>query len=1028
MFSIVSKCKGKGKEATQTNIVKEFMRSVFSDFDAKDYTISNLACGKKNPSPEYMEKFEKLMKDDYQGVVEDIEDNLIRLLNDNEHKLIIDAIGLLIAEDNTIKPDTIVEVISGTIKDCILTTEAGIATFLAGVFLYTLKNTDNQRETGFAKECADTYIEKAKEYQRQKLQMTDKESENIRIDTIKQCDLSKERFFSEDCFSAVGTAILIGKWKETNRYDLAFIEALTGVPYIDFGENLRVCENIDIIHQGDICSVKFSLETRTNLITEIYEKHLKMFFDRFWEELLRTTEFSGMSDELLDSVFDFIAFTGCNIEKCKRIDRGQWQNLLCAFARQIFQSSSKAAVGTLIRYYELFEEGSPKIAMYLISEQTRKENSTLANLLIKDKNQSVTYFLADAIRKMAASRDTFPSAMNLLMELTKYNEFFFKSMTYVMKTDYIQTEAEFKKKQGIIKKLSRMDSDIAWRFVVSILPGNTAYVLEHREFRYLPLGTHKLTNEEFENDVNSYICFLCNNLTDDVEKVSQMLHIMQESTDGNVKTIADAIQTKCQKCKSSEKLYQIVFHLAENCKDYSEDRVRILNELMDFFQPAKEMFEKKKMFSARGFVINKKTDTTSEDRCILSIMTESGIEGLISYALSVEDFISVSNAMYRNLDRNEYFKLLNECLEEENKVLRGYVINAMQDEDVIMYCKNICPAKYKMDILHTRAVSNSIIDYIDTLKKNEADKYWKNAEMFGIGNLTTDKYEYMIEKTMECRNFNTALKLIFWKVEKKEINFNQIFNVLEQYEINEENDEHVSQNELCYEIQIMLRILQDSDGVNIDRVAGLEEKYMDCFRLYEIASPKCIYYKMANNPEYVYAMILKRNKSVTEGYFNQSLYSLFYHFKTVPGTQMDGTLDYKMTMEWYEYAKCVQDEAIQKEMLDMFGKTIFHTGADEDGFVIDRRVAEFLENQADEDLLRSFEMEAFNSQKAYIISEESHDLEDIIAKYERMANTCEEEGYINVANSYRSIAGIYKLEHERIIGENQLKKEIDAFR
>lgn len=84
MFSIVSKCKGKGKEATQTNIVKEFMRSVFSDFDAKDYTISNLACGKKNPSPEYMEKFEKLMKDDYQGVVEDIEDNLIRLLNDNE--------------------------------------------------------------------------------------------------------------------------------------------------------------------------------------------------------------------------------------------------------------------------------------------------------------------------------------------------------------------------------------------------------------------------------------------------------------------------------------------------------------------------------------------------------------------------------------------------------------------------------------------------------------------------------------------------------------------------------------------------------------------------------------------------------------------------------------------------------------------------------------------------------------------------------------------------------------------------------
>lgn len=97
----------------------------------------------------------------------------------------------------------------------------------------------------------------------------------------------------------------------------------------------------------------------------------------------------------------------------------------------------------------------------------------------------------------------------------------------------------------------------------------------------------------------------------------------------------------------------------------------------------------------------------------------------------------------------------------------------------------------------------------------------------------------------------------------------------------------------------------------------------------------------------------------------------------------------------------------------MFGKALFHVNADENGFFVDRRIANFLEEQANTTILRAFEIEAFNSKDSFAISQKSHTPDGVIEEYTQKVEKCEGEGYIKLAEIFRSIAESNKLQFER---------------
>lgn len=175
-----------------------------------------------------------------------------------------------------------------------------------------------------------------------------------------------------------------------------------------------------------------------------------------------------------------------------------------------------------------------------------------------------------------------------------------------------------------------------------------------------------------------------------------------------------------------------------------------------------------------------------------------------------------------------------------------------------------------------------------------------------------------------------------------------------------------------------------------------------------ITAAKFVYYEMANNPEYVKELIIKRNQSEAEGKYDLKLFNLFSYCKIAPGTQMDGRLNESRFIDWYRYAENIENDRISERMMRFFGKMIYHVKGDEDGFVVNRFVAEFIENNADRNILQAFEMEAINTRGAINVSPWSNELKNIIDDLKYRVEQCENEGYLTLSKSYRNILELYR--------------------
>ncbi|MCR2043716.1 ABC-three component system protein [Anaerosalibacter massiliensis] len=127
------------------------------DIRGEDGTVSDLILGKKNLSPNITDKAPTV---DPRAVSNYFKQHILNMLDSNKRSLIILALKDIIASDNTIEPDTIVEIVNGMTKKSIVRRDAFVfEDFIAGVFLYTVLNVENRNCEDSVKETTAEYIQ-----------------------------------------------------------------------------------------------------------------------------------------------------------------------------------------------------------------------------------------------------------------------------------------------------------------------------------------------------------------------------------------------------------------------------------------------------------------------------------------------------------------------------------------------------------------------------------------------------------------------------------------------------------------------------------------------------------------------------------------------------------------------------------------------------------------------------------------------------------------------------------------------------
>jgi len=146
----------------QKEIAYMFYRSINKNQDeVSNEDASNIVRGVKNPSGYVIDELGKLTEDDYDGIVHFFEENIISLIKENDRNYVIKNIIYMINADDNIGQDTIVDVINKISKKDISVEDVEPASFLAGVYIYALKNTKNNQDgkiKEYTKECWDKVV------------------------------------------------------------------------------------------------------------------------------------------------------------------------------------------------------------------------------------------------------------------------------------------------------------------------------------------------------------------------------------------------------------------------------------------------------------------------------------------------------------------------------------------------------------------------------------------------------------------------------------------------------------------------------------------------------------------------------------------------------------------------------------------------------------------------------------------------------------------------------------------------------
>lgn len=147
------------KRITQKRLCGTMLLSIAPTYDIRgeDGIVSDLMLGKKNLSPIVTDAAPTA---DARAISNYFKQQVLPLLDSNKRSIIILALKDIIASDNTIEPDTIVEKVNDMTKENIMKRDAFVLEdFIAGIFLYIVLNVENRNCEESLKEINNQYIQ-----------------------------------------------------------------------------------------------------------------------------------------------------------------------------------------------------------------------------------------------------------------------------------------------------------------------------------------------------------------------------------------------------------------------------------------------------------------------------------------------------------------------------------------------------------------------------------------------------------------------------------------------------------------------------------------------------------------------------------------------------------------------------------------------------------------------------------------------------------------------------------------------------
>jgi len=614
---------------------------------------------------------------------------------------------------------------------------------------------------------------------------------------------------------------------------------------------------------------------------------------------------------------------------------------------------------------------------------------------------------------------------------------------------YPQTCATIPKRKATVEALLREQPSVGWKLLMALLPTGHGLTTDTskpswRDF-ILPEWTSGATTREYWEQVVGYSELVVTTAATDLTKLTELvnrlsdlpkpayLHVLNHLASENVLSLPESVRLP---------LWEALKDLAAKHRKFANAQWAIPREAVAKIEETAAKIEPKsagvlyrRLFSERDFDLFEENGNYDEQRqkldlrrqaAVKEILEASQILGVWDFAQQVDSPRKVGHALGCLASAPVDNALLPSYLSHTERIYEAFIRGFVWGRFAIKswaWVDNIVmeawTAEQKATFFTFLPFGQETWRRVGQLLASGEAIYWKKADVHSW--ISPEHLQEAAEKLLQYHRPYAAVTCLNWLIHNKTDFSPQLAT---RALLDSLNTEDKTTGLDHYEALELIKWLQENPATNLNDLFQIEWAYLPLLDRLHGAIPKTLEKRLATDFVFFHEVIrivfrsdkqthLDQHPTEKEKNIAQNAYRLLHTWKTVPGSNNDGSFNETEFKAWLAAVKeLAASSGHLRIAMDQIGKVLPYAPPDADGLWINHSVAETLDAKDASEMRSAFTCELFNMRGVHGFSAGKEELK-IATGYREKAEALDQRGYLRFAAAMRKIAEQYEREAER---------------
>ena len=766
------------------------------------------------------------------------------------------------------------------------------------------------------------------------------------------------------------------------------------------------------------------------------------------------------STAIKNGISEILALLAVNEEKISMCTNSKVSQTINSIINELFIDSDWKLWASLNEFLPVLAEAAPEQFMNAVTSSLTKSECPFDELF-KQEGKGITGWnymtgLYWALERLAWSENYFINSMSILAELATHDpggKFINRpenSIIMILLPWFPHTLVSFEKRLNAMKIIRKDFPDIAFKILLQLLPDKSQATNVSNKPRYRnPVDKEwdpKISNVDYYNHCNEYAKITLELAMTNKKYLLDLLNNIdnipkERFQDLFVYLLSDKIVNTSEEDRFNiwEKL-DLTIHKHRKYRDaywaFSEEIIEKLQDVINKIKPNNPKYLYRQLFSNNDHFYFSEDDNWEKymkeiegarTKALQEVYRNIGVNGILEFAFSVEDKYKIGFSLWAINDKYIENIILPEYLDStditEKQLVKGYINGCFSNEQEI-WINNLDFTTWKKNqicsLLLNIAYHEKIWYLAETLLGDSINIFWE--KIYESPHAMYGDLIIAIDNLMKYNRPLFAAEIIYVHYYRKKGFLKD--KALSALILGISSDENINSTDKHY-IAELITLLQNEKEVDQDKLFQIEWAYLDLLDIHYGKEAITLHKYLSTEPSFLLNILKLLYKSDKEDETKSIIkeksqvainnaWQLLHEWKNVPGVNDNNIFSESFFMEWFNKVKeiCAEEGYLYVAMYQI-GKILYYTPKDENGFWINKKIAQLLDEKESGDLRSGYCNEVYNSRGAHFVDETGSAEKNIAKFWRERSKELENEGFTYFAASIKEIADRYEYEAKR---------------